>query len=466
MGHPAHVPDPTLATRTPATYPCAVNESSGPATAPNPPAGPGRRRGAGDAAAPSRRPPGALAQLLERLAFAGVLEADSDDVRLQKATLTLAAVTVTALAVIWVGTYLALGLPVSAAIPFAYQVISIVSLVAFARTKGYRLFRFAQLVLMSLLPFLLQWSLGGYVASSAVSLWALVAALGALFFYDARRAVPWFVAFVGLTVVSGLADPWLARSPAAIPADVQVAFFVLNVLGVSLTAYLLLQYFVRTRDAAMAQSDSLLLNVLPRSIAQRLKRDPGVIAERFEQVTVLFADVADFTLFAERTSPEQVVGVLDEVFSRFDRLAQERGLEKIKTIGDAYMVAGGLPLPLPDHAAIVVDLALAMQAELTQVSDSLGLGLRIRIGIDTGPVVAGVIGRHRFTYDLWGDTVNTASRMEAHGVPGRIQVTEAVRRELGDRFDFEDRGEIEVKGKGRLRAYLLVDGGAVPDQRH
>jgi class 3 adenylate cyclase len=390
---------------------------------------------------------------------------DSDEVRLQKVTLKLAAVTVTVLSVLWVGTYLALGLPWSAAIPFTYQVASVVSLVAFARTKDYRLFRFGQIVLMTCLPFLLQWSLGGYVASSAVSLWALVAVFGALFFYGAREAVPWFVAFVGLTVVSGLADPWLAQAPAAIPAAIQVAFFVLNILGVSLTAYLLLQYFVRTRDAALAQSDDLLLNVLPRSIAQRLKRDPGVIAERFEQVTVLFADVADFTLFAERTSPEQVVGVLDEVFSRFDRLTQERGLEKIKTIGDAYMVAGGLPLPLPDHVAAVADLALAMQAQLAQVSDSLGLGLRIRIGIDTGPVVAGVIGRHRFIYDLWGDTVNTASRMEAHGLPGRIQVTEAVRRELGDRFDFEDRGEIEVKGKGRLRAYLLAGRGVVPPRR-
>jgi class 3 adenylate cyclase len=150
------------------------------------------------------------------------------------------------------------------------------------------------------------------------------------------------------------------------------------------------------------------------------------------------------------------------VFSRFDRLTQERGLEKIKTIGDAYMVAGGLPLPLTAHVAVVVDLGLEMQAQLAEMSESLDLGLQIRIGIDTGPLVAGVIGRHRLVYDLWGDTVNTASRMEAHGVPGRIQVTEAVRREVGDRFDFEDRGEIEVKGKGRLRAYLLVRRRADP----
>ncbi len=402
------------------------------------------------------RAPTSARRLLERLALIGVLPVDSDEVRVQKVTLTLATVTVTVLSVIWVGTYLALGLPVSAAIPFGYQVASFVSLVAFARTKDYRLFRFSQIVLMLLLPFLLQWSLGGYIASSAVSLWALVGVFGALFFYSARQAVPWFVAFVALAVLSGVADPLISRSPAVIPPAVAEAFFVLNIVGVSLTAYLLLQYFVRERDAALAQSEGLLLNVLPRSIAERLKRDPGVIAERYEEVTVLFADVADFTPFAERTSPERVVGVLDEIFSAFDELTLRHGLEKIKTIGDAYMVAGGLPEARSDHAEAVAELALEMQVELAHLCKALGLGLAIRIGIDTGPVVAGVIGRHKFTYDLWGDTVNTASRMESHGVAGRIQVTEATYRHLRDRYRFEERGEVEVKGKGRLRTYLLI----------
>ena len=405
---------------------------------------------------PKVRVPASVRRLLERLALIGVVPGDSDEVRVQKVTLTLAAVVVTALSVIWVGTYLALTLPASAAIPFAYQVAAVVSLVAFARTKDYRLFRFSQIVLMLLLPFLLQWSLGGYVASSAVSLWALVGVFGALFFYSARQAVPWFIAFVALTVLSGLADPFISATPARIPSAVVVAFFVLNIVGVSLTAYLMLQYSVRERDAALAQSEGLLLNVLPRSIAQRLKRNPGVIAERYDEVTVLFADIADFTPFAERTSPERVVGVLDEIFSAFDRLTQRRGLEKIKTIGDAYMVVGGLPEPRPDHAEAVAELAIAMHTELAHLCETLELGLAIRIGIDTGPVVAGVIGRHKFIYDLWGDTVNTASRMESHGVAGRIQVTEATYRRLCDTYRFEDRGEIEVKGKGRLRTYLLV----------
>lgn len=393
---------------------------------------------------------------LESLSVIGVAPNDTGDVRLQKVTLTVSAVTVTGLAVVWVATYLALERPWSAAIPATYQVASVVTLVAFARTKDYRFFRFSQIVLIFVLPFLLQWSLGGYVASSAVSLWALVGVFGALFFYSARGAVPWFLLFIALTILSGLLDAGLSTLAAPIPPDIRTAFFVLNILGVSVTAYLLLQYAIRARDEALAQSDGLLLNVLPRSIAERLKREPGVIAERFDDVSVLFADVADFTPFAERTSPERVVGVLDAIFSAFDDLTERHGLEKIKTIGDAYMVAGGLPQPRPDHTAAIVALALDMQAALARICDAQGLRLAIRIGIACGPVVAGVIGRRKFIYDLWGDTVNTASRMESHGLAGRIQVTEAVVARSGERYRFEARGEIEIKGKGRIETWLVV----------
>ena len=403
-------------------------------------------------------------RLVEGIAFLGVAPTDPDEVRVRKVSLTLASVTVTVLAVFWVGTYLALALPLSAAIPFSYQVVSIASLAWFRRTKDYRLFRSSQLVLMLLLPFLLQWSLGGYVASSAVSLWALVSALGALFFFSARDAIPWFVAFIGLTIATGLAEPLVSQRAAAIPAPIATAFFVLNISGVSITSYLLLQYAIRARDAAMASSEALLLNVLPRSIAERLKRDVGTIAESHADVTVLFADVVDFTPFTQRTAPERVVGVLDEIFSAFDRLAEEHGLEKIKTIGDAYMVASGLPEPRADHASAAADMALDMQAEVARLCSTLELDLTIRIGMDSGPVIAGVIGRRKFIYDLWGDTVNTASRMESHGLPGRIQVTEATFRRLGSAFRFEDRGKVAVKGKGPMRAYLLLgrDEGARP----
>jgi adenylate cyclase len=335
-------------------------------------------------------------------------------------------------------------------------VASITSLVIFARTKSYGFLRTGQAAMMTVLPFLLQWTLGGYVASSAVSLWALVAAFGTMFFFTARESIPWFVAFLTLTLLSGLIDPVLSRNPAPIPGGIRVAFFVLNVTGVALTAYVLLQYAVRARDAAFALSEGLLLNVLPRPIAERLKREPGVIAEAHDDVTVLFADVVDFTPFAERTPPSRVVNVLNEVFTAFDGLAARHGAEKIKTIGDAYMVVTGLPEPRPDHVEAMAEMALDMQDEFKRVCTPLHLDLAIRIGMDSGPVVAGVIGRHKFAYDLWGDTVNTASRLETHGLPGAIQVSEGVYSRLCDRYEFEDRGEVEIKGKGRLRAYLLL----------
>ena len=288
-----------------------------------------------------------LRGLAERIAHLGVAPDDPEPIRSQKATLTVASTTMSVLAFVWVGTYLALGLPASAAIPFAYQLVSVVSLAWFARSRNYPLFRFIQILAIMLLPFLLQWSLGGYAASSAVSVWALVGAFGAVFFFGAAGAIPWFLLFVGLTVLSGLAEPVLAPGGASIPAFVRDAFFVLNIIGVSLTAYLLLQYAVRARDAALATSERLLLNVLPAPIAERLKRETGVIADAHDDVTVLFADVVDFTPFSERTSPERIVELLNDVFTAFDRLAERFGLEKIKTIGDAYMCVAGLRLGVP-----------------------------------------------------------------------------------------------------------------------
>src|SRR5918993_3258572 len=208
--------------------------------------------------------------------------------------------------------------------------------------------------------------------------------------------------------------------------------------------------------AEQERSERLLLNVLPASIAARLKQREEVIADRFADVTVLFADLVDFTHRAERIAPEQVVAVLNELFSSFDQLAQQQRLEKIKTIGDAYMVAAGLPEPRPDHAQAVAEMALALRDEVARRSDPSGQPLQVRIGIDTGPVVAGVLGTSRFSYDLWGDTVNTASRMESYGVAGCIQVTARTYQRLKDGYRFQRRGPIQVKGKGELVTYLLL----------
>jgi class 3 adenylate cyclase len=228
---------------------------------------------------------------------------------------------------------------------------------------------------------------------------------------------------------------------------------------VLLSAVLVLGEAIRNRrelDLEREKSERLLLNVLPASIAARLKQTEGVIADRFSDVTVLFADIVDFTRRSQQIAPEQVVQALNDLFSSFDRLAQRHGLEKIKTVGDAYMVAGGLPDPRPDHAQAVAEMALAIRDEVASRVDPSGQPLAVRIGMDTGPVVAGVIGTSKFSYDLWGDTVNTASRMESHGVPGCIQVTARTYERLRDGYGFERRGSIPVKGKGEIVTYFLV----------
>jgi adenylate cyclase len=396
---------------------------------------------------------------VQGLAAIGALASDSEELRVRKAVLVLSSTLMASLAFIWVATYAALGLWVSAAIPFAYQVASAASIYTFARTRRYLLFRTSQLWMSLVLPFALQWSLGGFKTSSAVSLWGLTSPLGALLFVGARQAGPWFAAFVALVAASAAIDPALAHGAPDIPNAVVITFFALNVLGVGTTAYALLQYFVRARERALAESERLLLNVLPAPVATRLKEEEGIIADAFPGVTVLFADIVGFTPLSERLPASDIVALLDRVFSRWDALAARHGVEKIKTIGDAYMVAGGIPVPRDDHAQAIAETALAMGAEVAHCAAETGTPLQVRIGIDTGPVVAGVIGRAKFIYDLWGDTVNTASRMESHAPPGGIQVTERTYECLRERYELSPRGVIDVKGKGPMATYLLLGQG-------
>jgi class 3 adenylate cyclase len=397
-----------------------------------------------------------LPDWLGGLAQIGALPSDSEELRLRKAVLVLSSTLIACLAFVWVATFAVLGLWASAAIPFTYQIASVAGLCAFARTRRYLLFRRSQLWMCLVLPFALQWSLGGFSNSSAVCLWAFTSPLGALLFVGTRQAIPWLAAFAGLVVISGAIDPALAASAPHIPNGVVVAFFMLNVVGVTTTAYVLLQYFVRGREREQAKAERLLLNVLPAPVAARLKQDDGTIADACAEVTVLFADIVDFTPLSARLSPHELVAVLDRVFAAWDRLAARYGVEKIKTIGDAYMAAAGIPLPRQDHAQAITEMAVAMRPEAARIASETGLPLQVRIGIDTGPVIAGVIGRTKFIYDLWGDTVNTASRMESHAPPGTIQVTQRTYDSLQDQYELRPRGTIEVKGKGPLATYLLI----------
>jgi PAS domain S-box-containing protein len=203
------------------------------------------------------------------------------------------------------------------------------------------------------------------------------------------------------------------------------------------------------------KSEKLLLNILPESIAHRLKKSPEIIADGIPNSTILFSDIMGFTSLSEQIPPEKLILLLNEIFSEFDGLADKYGIEKIKTIGDAYMIAAGIPSPRLDHAEVIAEFSLDMIDALQKVNNKLNQQLNIRIGINSGSVVAGVIGKKKFSYDMWGDSVNIASRMESHGVPGEIQVSQATYNLIKDKYVFEDRGEIDVKGKGLMQVYLL-----------
>lgn len=258
----------------------------------------------------------------------------------------------------------------------------------------------------------------------------------------------------------GLANAEIKRSRQRIAGTTQVATVlqivaVLAALGLAAVIANVGATALRKLQLEQEKSERLLLNILPQPIAQRLKQRASTIADSFPEATVMFADIVGFTELSVRNSPTELVEMLNVIFSEFDQLADKHGLEKIKTIGDAYMVAGGLPVPQENHVIAIADMALDMQASIAQFCHETGQELSIRIGINTGPVVAGVIGAKKFVYDLWGDTVNTASRMESHSLPGRIQVSEFTYKHLQHRYFFEDRGFIQIKSKGKMRCYFL-----------
>jgi class 3 adenylate cyclase len=258
----------------------------------------------------------------------------------------------------------------------------------------------------------------------------------------------------------GVANAEVKRARSAIDGKIQWAKVLL--ISAMLVAFSLAGAIAKQFASALialaeeqAKSEHLLLNILPAPIAQELKREERTIANSFNDVTVMFADIVGFTELAAQTEPIELVEILNVIFSEFDQLTDEHGLEKIKTIGDAYMVVGGLPAAKPNHAEAIAAMALDMQATISEFCTDTGKVLSIRIGINTGPVIAGIIGTKKFIYDLWGDTVNIASRMESHGIPGNIQVTEATYQRLKTQYLFEERGPIQVKGKGLMNCYLL-----------
>ena len=400
--------------------------------------------------------------LLAYLARIGADPRDDDDTRAAKALLVLISVLILPVSLTWASLYLAFGSPVGW-VPLAYSAVLLADIVVFSRTRNFAAFLLVGQLAILLAPTVSMAPLGGFLDAGGVGLWGILAPLAALVFSDVRSAIRWYVAYVVVFLGSGLAGELLGGVSPAVPRWFTSTMLALNVVVGGTIVFTLLAVFARQRRDALAalrseqaRAENLLLNILPQSIAERLKVETRTIADQFSSASILFADVVDFTPLSERLPPTEVVALLDHLFSHFDELAERYGLEKIKTIGDCYMVAAGVPSPRSDHARVLARMALDMQAAM-RLHDEIGhRGLELRVGINSGPVVAGVIGRKRFLYDLWGDAVNTASRMESHGTSGRIQITQATKELLGDEFVCEPRGAIAVKGKGEIEAWYLA----------
>lgn len=402
--------------------------------------------------------------------------------RMQQDLLVTSATVIALLALIWGLIYLSAGArytgdaskeaamaaaTTAGGIPLVYAILSFLSLGYYALTGRYHFLRFSQLFLTMIFPALLMLVLGGFVNSSAVVLWSLTSPVGAVLFSGRRQAALWFAGFLVLVAVVGLLDLGLLGMYRVevnfLSATLITIFFIMNITGPAVVVFLLLSYFTRQRDQSrglllmeQAKSERLLLNVLPQPIAKRLKEGDETIAECIESASVLFADMAGFTQLSAELGVEEVVKLLNDLHSGFDVIVARHGLEKIRTMGDGYMLAAGVPIPRSDHAHALADAALEMMAFVRECSIPHAPRVHFRMGMNSGTIMAGVIGRAKFIYDVWGDPVNVASRMESHGVPDHIQISERTYDLIRDDFVCEPRGSIVIKGKGAMRTWFLL----------
>ncbi len=394
---------------------------------------------------------------LSSLLDIGALPDDSKDLRLQKRMLMTVALLGLFVGFGWGTVYWILGETTAALIPGSYGVLTAVNILVYRSTKRYKVFRFTQMLFFLILPFALQLTLGGFVGASAVIIFGLFAPLGALVIQSRKVATRWMVAYISLLVASLIIQPAMTNNNSLSETVVGV-LFIANIFGIASFTFIVMNYFVGQREMMQAalqreqeKSDNLLLNILPREVAADLKERGRTRATYYQSASVLFADQVGFTEFSGRTSPEDIVRTLNEIFTSFDEIVSRRDVEKIRTIGDAYMAAAGVPIEWDEHATAIVDAALDMQGFINTYD-----GIQFRIGVSSGPLVGGVVGTSKFQYDIWGDTVNMASRMESSGQPGRIQISDATYQLIKDEFECELRGEIDVKGKGAMTTWFVV----------
>jgi adenylate cyclase len=384
------------------------------------------------------------------------LPEDSESLRIRKMTITIAYLVIIPITFIWTLALFYLQLWAAGWINLAFNLHTLVSGVYLFRTRNFIVFFNVGLGILFLYIYGLQTSLGGIINSGVIMGAGLIAAMSAALILSRRTSIFWAgVNVVGFTLVLAFEEQIAANAPIALPAAYSLVNGFFNALWYSFLAMFLILYLVRELESAQDLADQLLYNVLPKPIAARLKKNPGTIADGFENASALFADIVGFTPLSNQLSPIEMIELLNRIYSHFDTLVEKYGVEKIRTIGDNYMVASGVPTPRLDHAQALAHLALDMLAYCGQLEKE-GRPLKFRIGINSGPLTAGIIGNKKFQYDIYGDTVNTASRMESHGVPGKIQISKDTYEILKDEFALEHRGTIDVKGKGQMETWFLT----------
>ena len=382
---------------------------------------------------------------------------DADEVKLEKFSVFLVAGSCCVAGTIWAAMYYFIfGMGLTTVLPFSFVVIVGTSLVISHYSRNHLYAIYTQIVCIIFITTFIQWSIGGVFDSGFVLAWAFCGPITALMFFSIRESAIWLFIYLFNVAITVIFNDFFSSHGQQVPEDIRTLFFIMNLSFSSVVVFIFASYFVSTALTEREKANRLLLNILPSKIAKTLKTKAGVIADAHAEVTVLFADIVGFTQYSSGVSPKDLVSKLNQIFHCFDELAENYGLEKIKTIGDAYMVVGGLPEHRDDHTQAVASMALDMMSEIKNIEASAGISFSLRIGIHSGPVVAGVIGKSKFAYDLWGDSVNVASRMESSGKEGRIQVSEAAYKRLKDDFTFEKRGAVEIKGKGAMETYFLT----------
>ena len=383
-------------------------------------------------------------------------EGDSQELAFRKLLILLIASMCSLCGIAWSALYyFVFGFGVIASLPISFTFIVGTTIIISHYSRNYKLLVLVQLTCITWISALIQWTIGGIDQSGFVTAWSFLGPLGAVIFLSLRQAIGWMLMFLFIVVISAVYEPALLGYVPPISGLVKIIFYIMNIGTASTVVFVASAWFMSSIQKEKRRSDNLLLDILPAEVAEELKEKGHSDARQFENVTVLFTDFKGFSNHAEKLSAHDLVKEINECFSAFDNILSRHNIEKIKTVGDAYLAASGLPVANSSHAEDMVNAAIEIRDFMLYRRERMPSSFEIRIGVHSGFVVAGIVGVKKFAYDIWGDTVNIAARMEQSSEAGKINISQSTYELIGDKFTCEYRGEIEAKNKGKLKMYFV-----------